>query len=59
MSQGHSDYRFICHERWRRIQEVHPSLAEAGNSSIGRISLRPAAVGDENGVQEVYFGEEE
>jgi len=30
MPQGHPDYRFICHEMWRRIQEVHPSLAEAG-----------------------------
>jgi thymidylate synthase ThyX len=30
MPQGHPDYRFICQEMWRRIQEVHPSLAEAG-----------------------------
>jgi thymidylate synthase ThyX len=30
MPQGHPDYRFICQEMWRKIQEVHPSLAEAG-----------------------------
>jgi thymidylate synthase ThyX len=30
MAQGHPDYRFICQEMWRKIQEVHPSLAEAG-----------------------------
>jgi len=30
MPQGHPDYRFICQEMWRRIQEVHPALAEAG-----------------------------
>jgi thymidylate synthase ThyX len=30
MPQGHPDYRFICQEMWRRIQEVHPSLAECG-----------------------------
>jgi thymidylate synthase ThyX len=30
MPQGHPDYRLICHEMWRRIQEVHPSLAECG-----------------------------
>jgi thymidylate synthase ThyX len=23
MPQGHSDYRFICQEMWRKIQEVH------------------------------------
>jgi hypothetical protein len=27
---GHPDYRFICQEMWRKIQEVHPVLAEAG-----------------------------
>lgn len=30
MPQGHPDYRFICQEIWRKIQEVHPALAEAG-----------------------------
>src|SRR5215467_10687620 len=30
MPQGHPDYRFICQEMWRKIQEVHPMLAEAG-----------------------------
>ena len=30
MPQGHPDYRFIAQEMWRRIQEVHPALAEAG-----------------------------
>ena len=28
--QGHPDYRFICQEIWRKIQSVHPTLAEAG-----------------------------
>ena len=26
--QGHPDYRFICQEMWRKIQEVHPTLAD-------------------------------
>jgi thymidylate synthase ThyX len=30
MPQGHSDYRFICQEMWRKIQEVHSTLAECG-----------------------------
>ncbi len=30
MPQGHPDYRFVCQEMWRKIQEVHPALAEAG-----------------------------
>lgn len=30
MPQGHPDYRFICQEMWRKIQEVHPAFAEAG-----------------------------
>ena len=30
MPQGHPDYRFIAQEMWRRIQEVHPMLAEVG-----------------------------
>ncbi len=30
MPQGHPDYRVIAQEIWRRIQEVHPALAEAG-----------------------------
>ena len=30
MPQGHPDYRLICQEIWRKIQEVHPALAECG-----------------------------
>jgi thymidylate synthase ThyX len=30
MPQGHPDYRFIAQEMWRKIQEVHPALAESG-----------------------------
>jgi thymidylate synthase ThyX len=30
MPQGHPDYRFICQEMWRKIQDVHPTLAESG-----------------------------
>ena len=30
LPQGHPDYRFITQEMWRKIQEVHPTLAEAG-----------------------------
>jgi thymidylate synthase ThyX len=30
MPQGHPDYRFIAQEMWRKIQEVHPVLAEVG-----------------------------
>jgi hypothetical protein len=30
MPQGHPDYRFICQEIWRQIQQVHPALAECG-----------------------------
>ena len=30
MAQGHPDYRFICQEMWRKIQEVHPALADCG-----------------------------
>jgi thymidylate synthase ThyX len=30
MPQGHPDYRFICQEMWRKIQQVHPALAECG-----------------------------
>jgi thymidylate synthase ThyX len=30
MPQGHPDYRFIAQEIWRKIQEVHPNLAQAG-----------------------------
>ena len=30
MPQGHPDYRFICQEMWRKIQSVHPTLAESG-----------------------------
>ncbi len=30
MPQGHPDYRFICQEMWRKIQSVHPALAQSG-----------------------------
>jgi thymidylate synthase ThyX len=30
MPQGHPDYRFIAQEMWRKIQEVHPALAQVG-----------------------------
>jgi thymidylate synthase ThyX len=30
MPQGHPDYRLIAQEIWRKIQEVHPNLAQAG-----------------------------
>jgi thymidylate synthase ThyX len=30
MPQGHPDYRFICQEIWRKVQEVHPTLAGCG-----------------------------
>src|SRR5215470_8893312 len=30
MPQGHPDYRFIAQEIWRRIAEVHPTLAAVG-----------------------------
>ena len=30
MPQGHPDYRFISQEMRRKIQDVHPALAEAG-----------------------------
>jgi len=30
MPQGHPDYRLIAQEIWRKIQEVHPTLAEVG-----------------------------
>lgn len=39
MPQGHPDYRFIAQEMWRKIQEVHPSLAECGKF-IDRKSYR-------------------
>jgi thymidylate synthase ThyX len=43
MPQGHPDYRFIAQEIWRKIQEVHPALAEVGrfidwkNYRLGRL----------------------
>jgi thymidylate synthase ThyX len=43
MPQGHPDYRFIAQEIWRKIQEVHPTLAEVGrfidwkNYRLGRL----------------------
>ena len=55
MPQGHPDYRFICQEMWRKIQEVHPTLAEAGKF-MAEVALRPAAVGDADGIQEIGVG---
>jgi hypothetical protein len=47
MPQGHPDYRFICQEMWRKIQEVHPTLAEAGKFlDRQKYRLGPAAVRD-------------
>jgi thymidylate synthase ThyX len=43
MPQGHPDYRFIAQEMWRKIGEVHPTLAEVGrfidwkNYRLGRL----------------------
>jgi thymidylate synthase ThyX len=28
MPQGHPDYRLIVQEMWRKIEEVHPTLAQ-------------------------------
>jgi len=28
MRQSHPDYRFITQEMWRKIQEIHPTLAQ-------------------------------
>jgi thymidylate synthase ThyX len=30
MPQGHPDYRLVVQEMWRRIEEVHPALAQFG-----------------------------
>jgi hypothetical protein len=30
LSPGHPDDRLICREMWRKMQEVHPALAEYG-----------------------------
>jgi hypothetical protein len=46
MSVGHPDYRFIYQEMWRKIQEVHPALADTGKFvewdkyRLGRCSRR-------------------
>jgi thymidylate synthase ThyX len=43
LPQGHPDYRFIAQQMWRRIQEVHPTLAECAkfidwkNYRLGRL----------------------
>ena len=36
MSQGCPEYRFICQEMWRKIQSVHPALAESGRFMDGQ-----------------------
>ena len=51
MPQGHPDYRFICQEMWRKIQEVHPTLAECRKiHGLAEISFGTVAVGDADGV---------
>ena len=51
MPQGHPDYRFICQEMWRKIQEVHPALAECGQIyRLEKVSVGTVAVGDADGV---------
>ena len=51
MPQGHPDYRFICQEMWRKIQEVHPALAECGQVyRLAEISVGTVAVRDADGV---------
>ena len=58
MPQGHPDYRFICQEIWRKIQSVHPVLAESGKiHGLAKVSFGPLAVGDADGVQEVGIRE--
>ena len=39
MPQGHPDYRLVAQEIWRRIEEVHPSLAPWG-SFVNRDTYR-------------------
>ena len=46
MAQGHPDYRFICQEMWRKIQEVQPALAEVGKF-IDWKSYRPGRLQSE------------
>ena len=51
MPQGHPDYRFICQEMWRKIQEVHPALAECGQvHGLEEVPVGAIAVGDADGV---------
>ena len=51
MSHGHPDHRFICQEMWRRIQSVHPALAEPGKVyGLAAVLTGVFAVGDEDGV---------
>jgi hypothetical protein len=51
MPQGHPDYRFICQEMWRKIQEVHPTLAECGKFiDWKKISAGTFAVRNADGV---------
>jgi thymidylate synthase ThyX len=57
MPQGHPDYRFICQEIWRRIQEVHPTLAECGkfidwkNYRLGRLQSEMRTEFKKSGLQ--------
>ncbi len=59
MPQGHPDYRFICQEMWRRIQEVHPTLAEVGkfidwkSYRLGRLQSEMRTEFKREGVREV------
>ncbi len=49
MPQGHPHYRFICWRLWRKIQEVHPALAESGKF-VDWQKYRWAPVGDADGI---------
>ena len=59
MPQGHPDYRFIAQEIWRRIQEVHPTLAEVGkfidwkSYRLGRLKSEMRTEFKREGMREV------
>jgi len=59
MPQGHPDYRFIAQEMWRKIQEVHPTLAEIGkfidwkSYRLGRLQSEMRTEFKREGMREV------
>jgi thymidylate synthase ThyX len=59
MPQGHPDYRFIAQEMWRRILEVHPTLAEVGkfidwkSYRLGRLQSEMRTEFKREGMREV------